>query len=219
MAIGAISGKADPVIVRALQILDSRVTTLQQQATLVPAAALNPAAVAQRFDTTQQALQMIQQQVTQLAKQLRTLQAATAGLTPVPPDTVTSPSGTLGAGSAMPTGALADLAAVVTAYAAAHPLDLQNSCVPSGGTWTYLDGLVAALVAADPRCGFNGKRGNTADPSGDAISYYHGVLPPVYGSNDVYVVDVISGHCGATPGPSWNNVTTPLAAGAWLNTR
>jgi hypothetical protein len=82
-----------------------------------------------------------------------------------------------------------------------------------------MEGVVAALQAEDPRFGFNGKRGNPDDLSHDAISYYHGQLPPSHGSYDVYVIDIIVGHCGPNPSVGWQNVTTPSARGAWVQSR
>jgi len=133
-------------------------------------------------------------------------------------------NGPIGAGSAPPTVPLPNLFADVQTYAGAHPAEQANTCIPTGGSWAYMTGLVAYLQGIDPRVGGNGKRGDTSDPSIDAIAYYHGVLPPVSGSNDVFVVDVITCTCAqpadpcfATgPGPDWNNVTTSRAAGAWL---
>ena len=167
------------------------------------------------LDHLQRQIVQLQQQVQQSAAAQRRAQQESGG----------GGLGGIGAGSAPPTVALANLSDDVVAYANANDAALQNSCVREGGSWAYLDGLVAALQAVDERVGFNGKRGDVTDPSEDAVAYYHGVLPPVEGSNDVYVVDVISCHCGpedgeaCTPGPAWNNVTTPRAAGAWLSVR
>lgn len=130
-----------------------------------------------------------------------------------------SPLGIIGAGSAMPTVALPNYFSVVGDYAAAHPAELAASCQDTGGNWAFMDGVVAALQAADARFGYNGKRGDTSDPSQDAVSYYHGILPPTLGSPDVYVIDVIGGHCGPTPTPTYSNVTTPSARGAYMATR
>lgn len=127
--------------------------------------------------------------------------------------------GIIGAGSAPPTVALPDLLAEVVAYADANPVDFANSCIDSGGTWDFMDGLVAYLRGIDERVGFNGKRGDVNDPSEDALSYYHGILPPIEGSNDVYVVDVIARSCSPEQAPAWQNVTTSAAAGAWLSVR
>jgi hypothetical protein len=129
--------------------------------------------------------------------------------------------GLIGMGSAPPTVSLPDMTGDVAGYMDDHPDELDHSCDEPGFptfSWDFMTGLVATLQAVDPRVGGNGKRGNTGDPSLDAIAYYHGDMPPVAGSNDVYVVDVISGHCGPSPGPAWNNVTTQKAKGAWMGT-
>lgn len=145
------------------------------------------------------------------------------GLPPTPGPGTPSPGGPalgiVGAGSAQPTVALPNLYSVVADYAAANPAQLAASCLDTGGNWAFMDGVVAALKAADSRVGYNGKRGNTADPSQDAVSYYHGILPAVDGSPDVYVIDIIGGHCGSNPVPAWSNVTSPAARGAYLTTR
>lgn len=124
-----------------------------------------------------------------------------------------------GQGSVTPLVDLPNLQGDVAAYAAANPFDFANSCLSMGGSWAFMDGLVPYLQAIDERVGFNGKRGDVSDPSQDALAYYHGPLPPISGSNNVYVVDVIAGHCGPTPTPAWNNVTRSDTAGAWMPTR
>lgn len=129
--------------------------------------------------------------------------------------------GPVGAGSALPTVPVPNDSATVVAYANANPAQLANSCLAQGGNWDFMDGVVAALQAIDVRYGFNGKRGDVNDPSEDAISYYHGVLPPVSGSPNVYVLDIIANHCpvSGSAQPAWQDVTTPAAQGAWLATR
>ncbi len=126
--------------------------------------------------------------------------------------------GIIGGGSDPPLVALPDLYGAVQAYADANPVDFANHCVTSGGSWAFMTGLIANLQGIDVRVGGNGKRGDSADPSLDALSYYHGVLPPVSGSKNVYVIDVIAKSCSAEAGPAWQNVTTSKAAGAWLAT-
>ena len=95
---------------------------------------------------------------------------------------------------------------VVRAVAAANPGALQNSCQDSGGSWQFMDQVVDTLRTYDTRWGYNGKRGNTHDPSKDVIAYHYGPGPDE-GSPDVYIIDIIGGHCGATPSPIWNDVT------------
>jgi len=95
---------------------------------------------------------------------------------------------------------------VVRAVAAANPGALQNSCQDSGGSWQFMDQVVDTLRTYDTRWGYNGKRGNTHDPSKDVIAYHYGPGPDE-GSPDVYIIDIIGGHCGPNPSPVWNDVT------------
>lgn len=120
-----------------------------------------------------------------------------------------------------PTVPLYDGESIVEAYATANPTQLANSCLDLGGNWDFMDGVVAALRAADDRFGYNGKRGDTSDPSEDAVSYYYGDYGVMtFGSRQVYVIDIIAGHCGVSPGPAWQDVTgSGGAQGAWMPTR
>lgn len=114
--------------------------------------------------------------------------------------------------------ALADLSAIVEDYAAANPSQLANSCLASGGTWDFMDGVVAALMAADSRVGWCGQRGDPTDAAEDAICYWgRESLPPIAGEPGNYVVDIIGGHCGASPVPNWNSVNP--AGAVWLPVR
>ena len=97
---------------------------------------------------------------------------------------------------------------VVRAVAAAFPALLLSSCQEHGGDWRFMDRTVDALRSVDGRYGYNCKRGNCNDPSLDVVSYYYG--PPIDNINNdprVYIFDLISGHCGPTPGVWWNDVT------------
>jgi hypothetical protein len=96
--------------------------------------------------------------------------------------------------------------ATVFAYDALHPGQLRNSCQLEGGSWAFMDGVVDSLQAIDLRYGYNCKRGNCNDPSLDVISYHWGPGNDE-GSADVYCTDLISGHCGSSPGIIWNDVT------------
>jgi hypothetical protein len=218
---GQLNAIADPATRQLLQLLfDQNVALLQQvvtlqtnalqRATVVPVQARLSDVVDPQEPRDAVNVRTLRRYVqAQLNGQFSTLEAQIDAIV----------SGEPGQGSVTPLVPLANLQTDVQTYAAMFPLDLANSCVPSGGTWDFMDGLVAYLQAIDERVGFNGKRGDVTDPSGDAIAYYHGPLPPVSGSNDVYVVDVIIGHCGPTPFGAWQDVTTPLAAGAWMPTR
>jgi hypothetical protein len=95
---------------------------------------------------------------------------------------------------------------VVRAVAAANPGALQNSCQENGGSWQFMDQVVDTLRTYDTRWGYNGKRGNAGDPSKDAIAYHYGGGPDE-GSTDVYIIDIVGGHCGPTPSPAWHDVT------------
>lgn len=111
--------------------------------------------------------------------------------------------------------ALYDGSAIVQGVFAANPGMVATSCQRDvGGTWDLMDAIVDALRAADPRFGYNGKRGNTSDPSLDAVAYDYAATPGGEGSTTVYVVDVIAGHCGGNPQPGWNDVTV-FGPGAW----
>jgi hypothetical protein len=97
-------------------------------------------------------------------------------------------------------------AGVVQAVARANPGALANSCQESGGNWQFMDQVVDTLRTYDTRWGYNGKRGNANDPSKDVVTYHYGAGPDA-NSTDVYIIDVIGGHCGANPQPFWSDVT------------
>jgi hypothetical protein len=98
--------------------------------------------------------------------------------------------------------------ATVRAIASAFPAALQHSCQPEGGTWEFMDRAVDALRSIDGRYGYNCKRGNCGDPSLDVVSYYYRADPNGFqGSPDVYIFDIMGGHCGPTPSVIWNDVT------------
>jgi hypothetical protein len=95
---------------------------------------------------------------------------------------------------------------VVEQVAAARPDLLRNSCQEHGGSWGFMDLLVDTLRTYDTRWGYNWKRGNVGDPSLDVIDYHYGSGPDE-GSTNVYIIDVIAGHCGNSPSPTWGDVT------------
>jgi hypothetical protein len=102
---------------------------------------------------------------------------------------------------------LPNMSGVVRDLARTHASQLRRSCQDEGGTWEFLDAVVDFLRANhDTRWGYNWKRGIPGDPSHDIIDYHYGAGPSE-GSTEVYIIDVISGHCGSSPGPTWNDVT------------
>ena len=93
---------------------------------------------------------------------------------------------------------------IVEQVAAARPNALRNSCQDHGGSWEFMDALVRTLRTHDTRWGYNCKRGNCGDVSHDVVDYHWGGGNSE-GSNEVYTIDVIGGHCGSNPGPGWLN--------------
>jgi hypothetical protein len=91
---------------------------------------------------------------------------------------------------------------VVAQVAAAFPGALRNSC----GNHEWLLRLVYQLRQIDSRWGFNWKRGRVGDLSEDVVNYHFGSGPDENSTN-VYIIDVISGHCGGNPGPNWLDQT------------
>lgn len=87
------------------------------------------------------------------------------------------------------------------------PGALVNSCQEHGGSWEFMDRSVDLLRTIDGRYGYNCKRGNCNDPSVDVVSYYWGPLPDIQGRYEVYIIDMIGGHCGPNPNIVWNDVT------------
>ena len=96
--------------------------------------------------------------------------------------------------------------AVVEQVAAEHPDWLVNSCVDTGGDNEFLFEVVRRLRALDDRWGLNWKRGVVGDMSQDVVDYHYGAGVSE-GSTDVFIIDVIVGHCGAEPQAGWIDVT------------
>jgi hypothetical protein len=90
--------------------------------------------------------------------------------------------------------------------ATSFPASLAQSC-QEHGTWEFMDRTVDALRLVDGRYGNNCKRGNCNDPSLDVVSYFYGNGDNINGRSDVYIIDIIGGHCGSNPSVIWNDVT------------
>ncbi|MEO8682492.1 MAG: hypothetical protein ABI665_25820 [Vicinamibacterales bacterium] len=128
-----------------------------------------------------------------------------------PPPSPTNPNVPLGPGGRTPNPnggrlPLPNMASVVQSVAANYSSDLRNSCQDSGGSWAWMDRVVDTLRTYDTRWGYNGKRGNAGDPSKDVVDYNYGSGADE-GTTNVYIIDVITGHCGATPSAGWGDVT------------
>ena len=96
---------------------------------------------------------------------------------------------------------------IVRAVASRYGAALQHSCQPEGGSWEFMDRTIDALRAKDGRYGYNCKRGNCNDPSVDVASYFYANGDNINGRPEVYIFDLIGGHCGPTPSVIWNDVT------------
>jgi hypothetical protein len=139
---------------------------------------------------------------------------------PPSPSPSPSPGGGGGGGSPLPGGGggrtpdpgpgqrlpLPNMSHVVQQVASARPDLLRNSCQEHGGSWAFMDLVVDTLRTYDTRWGYNWKRGNTGDPSMDVIDYHYGSGRDE-GSTEVYIIDIIGGHCGNNPSPTWADMT------------
>jgi hypothetical protein len=65
---------------------------------------------------------------------------------------------------------------------------------------------VRRLRARDNRFGLNWKRGGVGDLSQDIVNYNHG-SDTDEGTRDVYIIDIIGGHCGSRPSPNFQDQT------------
>lgn len=101
---------------------------------------------------------------------------------------------------------LPDLSHVVAQIASQYPDALRSSCQEHGGSWEFMDRLVDELRRHDTRWGYNGKRGNPGDPSMDIVDYHWG-RGDDENSTEVYIIDVVLGHCGDNPSPAWIDQT------------
>ena len=103
---------------------------------------------------------------------------------------------------------------VVNAVAARFPNELRHSCPTEhrGDTNRFLFELVRELRKEDNRWGLNWKRGNRGDMSQDIVTYNYGSESDE-DTTHVYIVDIMFGHCGPSPGPAWIDQTEATARG------
>jgi hypothetical protein len=87
---------------------------------------------------------------------------------------------------------------------------VARSCQPESGgtgTWEFMDFVVERLrQEKDLRWGYHARRGIASDPARDEVAYHWGPGPDE-NSRDTYAWDIMAGHCGPNPGPSWIDVT------------
>ena len=115
-------------------------------------------------------------------------------------------------GEALP---LPDMRALVQEVAASDPTLIAESCQDDGGNWRFLDTLVDRLRKVDTRWGYNWKRGVVGDPSKDVVDYHYSAGADE-DSQDVYIIDVLIGHCGPDPAPGWTDVTQATLDGGTI---
>jgi hypothetical protein len=103
---------------------------------------------------------------------------------------------------------------VVNALAAERPDLVFASCKETGGNNRFMFETVRRLRQRDTRWGLNWKRGNVGDVSQDIVAFNGSALPdegastgPSASNFNIWIVDMIGGHCGPRPGPNWEDVT------------
>jgi Bacterial Ig-like domain (group 2) len=90
---------------------------------------------------------------------------------------------------------------------ASRPDLVARSCQDQGGTWELMDFIVDQLRAQkDLRWGYNGRRGDVNFPARDELAYHWGSGPDEL-SRDTYAWDIIGGHCGPAPTPTWQDLS------------
>jgi hypothetical protein len=112
----------------------------------------------------------------------------------------------------LPPGGPPDEFDVVQQVAMEHPDWLLASCVDTGGNNEFLFEVVRRLRMIDQRWGMNWKRGMIGDLSQDVVDYHWGEGEPEE-STDVFIIDIIVGHCGDDPQPGWIDVTLATLEG------
>lgn len=111
---------------------------------------------------------------------------------------------------------LPDIRAFVQQVNAARPELIAQSC-PTGRKYVndpWLDYIVDQLRTLDTRWGYNGKPTRTAADNGgqpviaagDEVAYHYGAGPD-QGSTEVYLIDLLEGHCGASPRLTYREFT------------
>lgn len=109
-----------------------------------------------------------------------------------------------------------DIRAFTQQIAAARPDLIAQSC-PAGlkyQTNPWLDYMVDQLRTRDTRWGYNAKpvktaadnNGQPVTAAGDEVAYHYGAGPD-QNSPDVYLIDLLEGHCGSSPRLTYRDFT------------
>lgn len=108
---------------------------------------------------------------------------------------------------------------VVQRVAAADAARFACAHTDRACAYDFIRALVCELRRDDPRWGMNGRRGDPARPSWDAVAYC-GAGPatdPTGACRErLTIIDVIAGAGGSDPRPTWQAFTSDPTPGAWL---
>lgn len=111
-----------------------------------------------------------------------------------------------------------DLTYIVRQAQADYPEAWRQAHTGSPQTEDFIRLVAKFMHAVDPRFGLNGKRGNPADISDDAVNVIGEGPGTTPGGRPCTVIDVIAGAGGPNPQPQWGVMTDPVASsGAWVN--
>ena len=100
-------------------------------------------------------------------------------------------------GYCIPVQSLSYATGVVNQVAAANGFDVFNSCREHGGNMNFVYKTISALRRIDSRWALNLKRGNQG-LSEDIIAF-NPTDRPDNGESQIYLFDIIGGHCGSNP--------------------
>jgi hypothetical protein len=101
-------------------------------------------------------------------------------------------------GYCIPVNSLGYAPGVVAQVAAQFPGDLFNSCAEHGGNLNFMFRVLSRLRAIDQRWALNYKRGHVGGVSEDILAF-NATNRPDEGESQIYLFDVIGGHCGPNP--------------------
>ena len=104
---------------------------------------------------------------------------------------------------------------VVIQMAQQYGFDLRNSCEETGGNHVFMFRVINALRQRDSRWGMNQKRGNQG--LSQDIATYNPTAGPDQTAQQIYLWDMIGGHCGNNPTWNWGDVTAATWNGGLIS--